>query len=201
MTHEVHIPVPGLTHPIKPAGVVIIDGETGEALPASALFGVTLAQLLASVLPVSPNVTRGGGALDANTQRVTLATAGPGVASLSSIDNKTPALVSGAVPTTDSLGGTRAFNWEGNVREAYGTTSTAAIALPTLGASREMRVHTSSNAFIRFGGAGVAVATVGQGQMKSPSELPDVIRVPVGQTHCRVIGETASGSISLTAVI
>lgn len=98
MTHEVHIPVPGLTHPIKPAGVVIIDGETGEAIPASALFGVTLAELLASVLPVAPNVTRGGGALDANTQRVTLATDGPGVASLSSIDNKTPALVSGAGP-------------------------------------------------------------------------------------------------------
>lgn len=98
MTHEVHIPVPGLTHPIKPAGVVIIDGETGEALPASALFGVTLAELLASVLPVAPNVTRGGGALDANTQRVTLATDGPGVTSLSSIDNKTPALVSGAGP-------------------------------------------------------------------------------------------------------
>lgn len=100
MTHEVHIPVPGLTHPIKPAGVVIIDGETGEALPASALFGVTLAELLASVLPVAPNVTRGGGALDANTQRVTLATDGPGVASLSSIDNKTPALVGGATPVT-----------------------------------------------------------------------------------------------------
>lgn len=100
MTHEVHIPVPGLTHPIKPAGVVIIDGETGEALPASALFGVTIAELLASVLPVSPNVTRGGGALDANTQRVTLATDGPGVASLSSIDNKAPSLVGGATPVT-----------------------------------------------------------------------------------------------------
>lgn len=106
-----------------------------------------------------------------------------------------------AIPTTDSLGGTRAFNWANNVREVYGTTSTAAIALPTLGASREMRVHTSSNAFIRFGGSDVSPATVGQGQMKSPSELPDVIRVPVGQTHCRVIGETASGSISLTAVV
>lgn len=33
-----------------------------------------------------------------NTKRVTLATDGPGVTSLSSIDNKTPALVSGAGP-------------------------------------------------------------------------------------------------------
>lgn len=163
--------------------------------------GVIIVNATSSPIPTAPTVAMGGGALDANTQRMTLATDGPGVASLSSIDNKTPALVSGAVPTTDSLGGTRAFNWEGNVREAYGTTSTVAIQLPTLGANREMRIHTSSNAFIRFGAAGVAAATVGQGQMISPADVPDVIRVPVGQTHCRVIGETAAGSISLTAVI
>ena len=106
-----------------------------------------------------------------------------------------------SIPTTDSLGGTRAFNWANNVREAYGTTSTAAIALPTLGASREMRIHTSVRAFIRFGASDVSPATVAAGQMISPADAPDVIRVPVGQTHVRVIGETASGSISLTAVI
>lgn len=81
-----------------PEGVLLLDSATGLPIPASALGGVTLAELLASVLPVAPNVTRGGGALDANTQRVTLATDGPGVASLSSIDNKTPALVGGATP-------------------------------------------------------------------------------------------------------
>lgn len=106
-----------------------------------------------------------------------------------------------AIPTTDSLGGTRAFNWANNVREAYGTTSTAAIALPTLGTSRELRVHASVRAFIRFGASDVSPATVAAGQMISPADAPDVIRVPVGQTHVRVIGETASGSISLTAVI
>ena len=105
------------------------------------------------------------------------------------------------LPTTDSLGGTRAFNWANNVREAYGTTSTAAIALPTLGTSRELRIHTSVRAFIRFGASDVSPATVAAGQMISPADAPDVIRVPVGQTHVRVIGETASGSISLTAVI
>ena len=106
-----------------------------------------------------------------------------------------------AIPTTDSQGGTRAFNWANNVREAYGTTSTAAIALPTLGASREMRIHTSVCAFIRFGASDVSPATVAAGQMISPADVPDVIRIPTGQTHIRVIGETASGSISLTAVI
>ena len=106
-----------------------------------------------------------------------------------------------AIPTTDSLGGTRAFNWANNVREAFTTSSTAAIALPTLGTSRELRIHTSVRAFIRFGASDVSPATVAAGQMISPADVPDVIRVPVGQTHIRVIGETASGSISLTAVI
>lgn len=40
----------------------------------------------------------GGGPIDANTQRVTLATDGPGVAALASLDAKTPALVSSAQP-------------------------------------------------------------------------------------------------------
>lgn len=106
-----------------------------------------------------------------------------------------------AIPTTDSLGGTRAFNWANNVREAFTTSSTAAIALPTLGASRELRIHTSVGAFIRFGASDVSPATVAAGQMISPADVPDVIRIPTGQTHIRVIGETASGSISLTAVI
>lgn len=105
------------------------------------------------------------------------------------------------LPTTDSLGGTRAFNWANNVREAFTTSSTAAIALPTLGTSRELRVHTSVRAFIRFGASDVAAATVAAGQMISPADVPDVIRIPSGQTHVRVIGETASGSISLTAVV
>ena len=106
-----------------------------------------------------------------------------------------------AIPTTDSMGGTRAFNWSNNVREAFTTSSTAAIALPTLGTSRELRVHTSVRAFIRFGASDVSPATVAAGQMISPADVPDVIRIPTGQTHVRVIGETASGSISLTAVI
>ena len=106
-----------------------------------------------------------------------------------------------AIPTTDSLGGTRAFNWANNVREAFTTSSTAAIALPTLGTSRELRIHTSVRAFIRFGASDVSPATVAAGQMISPADAPDVIRIPTGQTHVRVIGETASGSISLTAVV
>ena len=106
-----------------------------------------------------------------------------------------------ALTTADSLGGTREFNWENNVREAYTTASTLAIALPTLGSRREARIHTSTAAFIKFGNSAVGAATVGQGNMKSPPEAPDVIKIPVGHTHFRIIGETAGGNISITAVI
>ena len=44
-----------------------------------------------------PDITRGGGPIDANTQRVTLATDDPGVAALASLDAKT-------IPVLDSTG-------------------------------------------------------------------------------------------------
>lgn len=80
-----------------PEGVLLLDPATGLPVPTP-VQGLTDAQLRATAVPVAPNVTRGGGALDANTQRVTLATDGPGVASLAAIDSKTPALVNGASP-------------------------------------------------------------------------------------------------------
>lgn len=106
-----------------------------------------------------------------------------------------------AIPTTDSQGGTRAFNWAGNIREAFTTSSTSAIALPTLGTSREVRIHANVRAFIRFGDSGVTAASVAAGQMICPADIPDVIRIPAGQTHFRVIGETSSGYVSMTAVV
>lgn len=58
MTHEVHIPRPGLTHPIKPEGVVMIDGVTGDPVPAQAQ-PLTNAQLRESAVPVSLASTPG----------------------------------------------------------------------------------------------------------------------------------------------
>lgn len=65
-------------------GVFVLDPATGQPTPTPA--PLTDAQLRASVVPVAPNVTRGSGAVDASTQRVTLATDGPGVQALLSID-------------------------------------------------------------------------------------------------------------------
>lgn len=52
---------------------------------------------------VDTPMSRGAGVVDTNTQRVTLASDGPSVASLTAINAKTPALQSGAVPVTGPL--------------------------------------------------------------------------------------------------
>ena len=58
--------------------------------------------LVSGAVPTSPNLTRGSGNIDANTLRAVLASDGPTVATLSSIDSKTAALVSGRVPVDGS---------------------------------------------------------------------------------------------------
>lgn len=60
--------------------------------------GVIIVNATSSPIPTAPTVAIGSGPIDANTQRVTLATDSPGVAALASIDSKTPALVNGASP-------------------------------------------------------------------------------------------------------
>lgn len=52
MTHEVWINVDGLTHPVKPAGVVLIDPTTGLPV-APAAQGLTDTQLRAAAVPVA----------------------------------------------------------------------------------------------------------------------------------------------------
>lgn len=180
-SHVTRIAKPGLAHPIEVASVVQLNPSTGEPIPAA---------------------TRGGGALDANTQRVTLATDGPGVASLLSIDNKTPALVSGAVPTTDSLGGTRTHNTAGGIRQAVGSAS-ARVALPTLGASREIYVMSTNRLFF-LTGDNTVTAVNGTGTSNMPHPLaPDnqfYIRVPSGHTHIAYIRDSADGFITIMPV-
>ena len=59
--------------------------------------GVIIVNANSAPIPTTPSVAKGGGAIDANTQRVTLATDGPGVAALASLDAKT-------IPVLDSTG-------------------------------------------------------------------------------------------------
>lgn len=80
-------------------GVVIINPTTGDPQTDGAL---TDAQLRAAPVPTAPNLTRGTGTADANTLRATLASDGPAVTGIASIDAKTPALVGGASPVIDT---------------------------------------------------------------------------------------------------
>jgi hypothetical protein len=57
---------------------------------------LTNEQLRDTPVPMAPNVTRGGGVIDANTQRVTLAEDGPDITALESISGL-------AIPPHDSI--------------------------------------------------------------------------------------------------
>lgn len=112
-----------------------------------------------------------------------------------------PQLVAGAVPTTDSQGGTRAYNWSTNIRQATSGTSTSAISLPALGASREIMAHASECCFVRFGNSSVSAAAVGNGQLILEAGERFHLRLATGVTHFRVIRDVADGFVTITAVV
>ncbi|MEN9885468.1 MAG: Erwinia phage phiEaP-8 [Pseudomonadota bacterium] len=85
-------------------------GTDGAAPPTIAGTGVRgwlrgiyerLPALVSNRVPVDPNVAKGAGAVDANTQRVALGNDSPGVASLASIDTDL-GLTTDAAATTDT---------------------------------------------------------------------------------------------------
>jgi hypothetical protein len=106
-----------------------------------------------------------------------------------------------AVATTDSKGGTRQYDFTGNVRQAVTGTSTAAVALPTLYTSREVMVHSAERAFIRFGDSGVTAATAASGQLIMEAGERFHLRLATGITHFRVIRDTTDGNVTITAVV
>lgn len=100
---------------------LLVDGS-GVTQPVSG--PLTDTQLRAAAVPVAPNITRGSGVIDSNTQRVTLASDGPGVTSLNSIDAKTPALV-------NARAGVEPLGQPGVARQLSVTSSSANTALTT----------------------------------------------------------------------
>jgi hypothetical protein len=105
-----------------------------------------------AAVAVAPNVTRGGGAIDSNTQRVTLATDGPGVVSLSSIDNKTPALDNNRQPVIPSMVS------GGNISVQTATTGTNYTAFASQ-VCKQLTISNQSGTVVevRQGAAGVAL--------------------------------------------
>ena len=93
------------------AASVTAVGATDDAAASSDSGTFSLIALLKRLLgklpalsngavPVAPNVQQGGGAVTASTTRVTLATDGPEVAALASLDSKAPVA---RTPTTTSV--------------------------------------------------------------------------------------------------
>ena len=106
-----------------------------------------------------------------------------------------------ASPTDPTGTGTRAYDWANGLRQAVGSASTAAVALPALGTSREVMFHASGRCFIRLGDSGVAAATVAAGQLVMEAGERFHIRLPVGMTHFRVIRDTTDGFLNVAAVL
>lgn len=181
--------------------------------------GLTDAQLRASPVPVAPNVTRGTGAVDANTQRVTLATDGPGVAALGSPSDtpatsdtgsfsilafikrgmqnwttllaRVPVLVSGRVPT-EPLG------IPGVARQQTTTTASANVSL-TANVAR-ISLYARSSALRYSVGANSQTANASTSHYLASGERID-IDVPVPTANIAVIrasDATADGAAEIT---
>jgi hypothetical protein len=199
------------TQPVSAASLPLPSGAaTAAKQPALGTAGTPSTDVLTvqgsasgTALPVAPNVTRGSGTLDANTQRVTLATDGATVAALASIDSKTPAspataalqttgntslssidgklaaLQSGAVPIGDNSGsltidGTAYAATVSFTRPANTTAYTAGDVIGT-GASNDA-IHTLSS----IGSSGGYVV------VQSIELVLGISAVPSGMTSFRV---------------
>lgn len=107
----------------------------------------------ANPVPTNPNTTRGSGAVDSNTQRVTLATDGPGVANLGTIATNTgniPAADNSKTPVIPSM------TSGGNVSVQTAATGTNWTAFGSQ-ALKQLTVSNQTGVAIEFrqGGAGV----------------------------------------------
>ena len=82
--------LPGTGVPVTTAPVTTVNGAAAAA--SEVVQRVVVGTLAGTAFTDLGPVTRGAGVSDANTQRVTLASDGPAVTALSSLDTKTPAV-------------------------------------------------------------------------------------------------------------
>ena len=113
------------------------------------------------------------------------------------LDQSTP------VPVTDTAAsGTRAYNFAQATRTAVGATSSAAVALGTLAASREVMLVASTRCFIRFGTSTVTAANATDPALLAlPADAMFHMRAPSGVTHYTVIRDTADGFVRIVPVL
>jgi hypothetical protein len=108
-----------------------------------------------------------------------------------------------AVPVTDTAAsGTRAYNFAQATRTAVGATSSAAVAIGTLSASREVMLVASTRCFIRFGTSTVTAANATDAALLAlPADAMFHMRLPSGVTHYTVIRDTADGFVRIVPVL
>jgi hypothetical protein len=107
-----------------------------------------------------------------------------------------------AAPTDGHGTGTRAYNFAQATRTAIASASSAAVAIGTLGASREVMLVSSARCFIKWGEAGIAAAAASDLDVLAlPADAMFHLRIPAGVTHFRVIRDTADGFLRVTPVV
>lgn len=102
------------------------------------------------------------------------------------------------VPTVGET--TREYALANSVLAAFTATSTAAATLPTLGASREVRLQATQPCWLVWGASGVGAASAAAGSILVGAYSAEVVRIPAGATHFRVIRAADDGSLLITAV-
>lgn len=104
---------------------------------------------------------------------------------------------------TDAFGnGTRQYNLAAATRTAVATASSAAVAIGTLGASREILLVSSTRCFIRFGTSDVAASSATDATvLPLPADALFTLRVPRDVTHFTVIRSTADGFLHCIPVV
>lgn len=153
---------------------------------------------------VAQGATTQAAAAEAGTGNYTLVQAAKrGLLNWAALLARIPALVSGRMPVeavavaTDANGnGTREYNLSAATRTAVGSTSSAAVAIGTLGTSREVMWTSSTRCFVRLGGSAVTAAVATDANVL-PIAVDSMfhIRIPASVTHYTVIRDTADGFI------
>jgi len=124
------------TEATSDAGTFSLIALLKRALGRFTAINDKLPALISGNVPVAPNITRGGGAIDSNTQRVTLATDGPGVAALNSIAGL-------AIPAHDNLALTYTSGNLTSVAYRTGATTVATLTLAYNGSNQLTSVSRS----------------------------------------------------------
>jgi hypothetical protein len=99
--------------------------------------------------------------------------------------------------TATNRSGTREYNMAGITRQAVGAAS-ARVALPTLGASRELYVTASTRCFFRSGDSSITAAAGASHPLAADERFH--LRVPAGHTHIAYIRDSSDGNITIVPV-